>query len=298
MLARIRAAPALEVAARTTALEAHDATLETLRSLPVRRNHLISTFEHCRDQLHSGKAPHTNDINDELAKFTGDLLRSGWPQTVSSGNPGDKVVNAVSEIFSASHSQIMNLETLMSFDDFRDKHGEPQRVQLEACVEDIMSSARAIGVEKFGVHPILDISVASGVAIDQAAAPLLEFSMIELLKNAFGTMMDRYGALEVEDASPVKVYFEGKGTHLQRVLVEDTGAGMDEKAQRGCFQPLVTSLVDDREDPWKYSRTFGARFSGAGLGAFRARLSFLHLGAKDVILSSSPNAGTSIEVLF
>jgi hypothetical protein len=306
MFSRIRGAPSLAAAAERAARDAGRA-LETLGALPVRRGALLSAVEDARRQAlriaRGGEAGggdigiHTEiaALRAELAKFTSELLAAKWTAHAA---PHPKIARAVSGIFAVGHGQLLSLETLADYAACRHPDGALQSVALVDSVDDILSSARALGVEKFGVHPQLDVRVGRGLRFDPAAAPLLEFAMIELLKNAFGAMVERHGALDVEDAPPVKIHLEGASQTLERLLIEDFGTGMDGETQRGCFQPLVTTLVDDREDPWKYSRTFGAKFAGAGLGAFRARLSFLHLGARDVNLRSDAGVGTAIDILF
>ena len=296
MFGRIRAAPSLSSAAGVV-LSANERAVAELRSMPVRRAGLISAFEETGDVLRGGQAAAPDLIRNEMAKFTSELLRSEWPR-FSGTDQNSKVARAVSEVFTISHSQLLCLETLSEYGAFRDNLGELQSVALQEKVEDILSSARALGVEKFGVHPRLDVEVGPELRVDPAAIPLLEFAVIEILKNAFGAMIERYGALDVEDAPPVKIHLSGASQRIQRVLIEDFGTGMDAQVKSTCFRPLATTLVDDRDDPWKYSRTFGAKFAGAGLGAFRARLGFYHFGAEKVSLRTKAGVGTAVEIFF
>ena len=54
--------------------------------------------------------------------------------------------------------------------------------------------------------------------------------------------------------------------------------------------------MEEQDDPWRYSRTFGARFAGAGLGIFKSQIWSDFLGASDFQIYTTSGVGTKIAV--
>ena len=146
---------------------------------------------------------------------------------------------------------------------------------------------------------MVDNNGAAQVLVDLQEIYYIEYCVVELLKNSYGTMIDRYGALDVEEETPIRMTMTvhpEKGWAGLRLI--DTGMGMGEVAVQQCFEPLYTSVKEEQEDPWRYSRTFGARFAGAGLGLFKTQVYMDFLGATGVEVRTDEGVGTRIDVTF
>lgn len=178
-----------------------------------------------------------------------------------------------------------------------------RRLPLRLAVDRVLEDVRAFAVEKFGVAPPVEVVVGDGGATGGGggllpplvAPPLVAYAVAELAKNAFAAHVGRYGATGVDDAPPVRVRLGGD-REWASVQVSDAGGGL-----RGVPPPCVltppfpyfasTAAAPAGEPNYTYSREFGARFSGLGLGLARAALhARLHGGG--LALLSQAGAGT------
>lgn len=136
-------------------------------------------------------------------------------------------------------------------------------------------------------------------SVDRQEIYYIEYCLVELLKNSFGTMIEKYGALDVEEAAPIQLTM-----HVDAVkgwtglTLIDSGMGMNEFETKHSFEPLYTLAQDQQDDSWRYSRNFGARFAGAGLGLFKTQVYLDFLGATNVEITTEERCGTEIAVKF
>ncbi len=80
-----------------------------------------------------------------------------------------------------------------------------QLCDLRATTEFAVRNVRMLAVEKFGVCPEIVISGKMGRV--PGIPSVLEYCLVELLKNSVRGMLDRYGALNVEEAEPIAITF-------------------------------------------------------------------------------------------
>lgn len=97
---------------------------------------------------------------------------------------------------------------------------------MERVVEDISSFSK----EKFGVCPEIQVTGDCQNMSMQVIPPFFEFIAVEVLKNAIKAVIDRYGALDIDDAPPILIHLKentqsgsGRG-HI--ISFQDHGIGM------------------------------------------------------------------------
>jgi hypothetical protein len=353
-------------------------SLKLLQSLPVRQSDLLQSLNQIR--LYAEKNAALNVIeNDENWKalshdlqihttnFTSKLLLQQYsPATVDT-----KYTQSIREIFWHAHSSHLSIETLLSIGDSSvNANHDISQISLEFAIRNIMESANALSIEKYGVVPpiVLDLVVMpcenddddndndttsyqsmtvvelrNALGLDEQTSKAksakgtskeyfkkskliemteesamknvspkfedicvniqeiyyIEYCMVELIKNSFGAMIEKYGALEVEDEKPIKLIMKAHPQNgFAGLTLLDNGIGMSQYDVEHSCEPLFTSAKEEQDDPWRYSRTFGARFAGAGLGLFKTHCYMDFLGAKNLIIMSDNNIGTMIDVKF
>jgi hypothetical protein len=197
----------------------------------------------------------------------------------------------------------------------------PRRgVLLAPLARSTAEDVRAFCVEKFGAAPEVEVEIESAGASAGAGGAraaeralvgvpeLLRFALAELLKNAMRATVERFTAAGADDAPPVRVRLRSD-TAFVHLSVEDAGVGLAGLASLppacggssggfafggGAF-PLF--LADARAPParaevdYKYSREFGAPFSGLGLGLARADV-YARLHGGGLSLSTTPEGRT------
>ena len=154
-------------------------------------------------------------------------------------------------------------------------------LDVGALLREEVGDVRALAVEKFGAAPPVELRVLpQGPCV--GAPALLRHALAELLKNAISAQVAAFSAAGVEDAPPIEVALEaapgGGGGLLLFVAVRNFAGGRAPPPppallrERGPFPYFVTAprAAGDREPSYHYSRDFGARFSGAGVGLPRA----------------------------
>ena len=138
-----------------------------------------------------------------------------------------------------------------------------------------------------------------GCWVDRQEIYYIEYCLVELLKNSYGTMIEKYGALDVEEAAPIQLTMNVDAVKgWTGLTLIDSGMGMNEIQMRHSFEPLYTLAQDQQDDSWRYSRNFGARFAGAGLGLFKTQVYLDFLGATNVEITTEERCGTEIAVKF
>jgi len=203
----------------------------------------------------------------------------------------------------------------------REKFGQSPEVKV-----DLMQSGRAVPSAEAVLVPSL---AGSGLRADArsleearfhpAATALVptgyvHYVMMELLKNAIEASVRRFGALDVDEAPPVLVQVSGSGTHAGFRVVDPGGGCSDVEGamsyflggglSRSCGEMDGSGAgagaggrkKQEGED-WKFSKSFGAAFSGFGVGLPRCRVYSRLLGGSTV-LSSLPGHGCTATVSF
>jgi hypothetical protein len=164
----------------------------------------------------------------------------------------------------ALHSQITKLETdppIITSCVLADLIGN--------CVVDVSAHC----IEKTGATPEFEICELKGsnITLPYAVEGYLYFLVCELLKNCVGSMVKRYGPLQLEDAPPVQVNVT-IGLKGVSIIIEDTGIGATSFQSSKMFDWHHSSERELREPDYKYSRDFGAPLSGFGVGLSKARV--------------------------
>ena len=298
--------------------EASNASLHHLSQLPVRPPGLLSAMrgvcDTCSTIRREGEgtaaAASTNlwsDLRNQIdatsVSFTSSLLLDSYkPFEVEK-----RYRDSVREILWHAHSSCLTLETMSSLieqQEEQEQEQEDQFIPFKYAMDNILASIKALSVEKYGVSPLIAIDVDDG-AVDEVQVHLqeilyMEYCLVELLKNSFGSMIQKYGALDVEDeAPPIQLKMKiTKKNGFHGMMLKDTGMGMSKEELERCCEPLYTLALEQQDDPWRYSRTFGARFAGAGLGTFKSHVNFDFFGAKKIRLESNEGKWTKIEVKF
>jgi hypothetical protein len=304
--------------------KASNASLEHLSQLPVRPPGLLRAMHDvcnaCATLRVDGAPTNStniiwNDLRDQVEAntntFTSSLLLSSFkPFEVE-----EKYRQSVREILWHAHASCLTLETMSSLDQdhHRQDHHQNQQNQqnqfipFEYAISNILDSVKALSVEKYGVSPLVAVEVDAGdedaqsligvVEVHLQEILYMEYCLVELLKNSFGSMISKYGALEVEEETPVVLKIKvSQENGFAGLVVKDTGTGMSREELERCCEPLHTSALEQQDDPWRYSRTFGARFAGAGLGTFKSHVNFDFLGATKMRVESNEGTWTKVEV--
>ena len=298
-------------------------SFEHLQTLPVRPNALLEIL----DQVSNSAASSWVELSKELSKETDNFTAQLIQQQFKPFNVSDSYRRAVREILWHAHAIHLSLESLeslklSSLPRLNSNSKETEKISLRYAVEEILSSAKAFSVEKYGVSPPLTLICAYDgdggeddddddddgekkmmigkdvpVNVELQEVIYLEYVLVELLKNAYGAQIDKYGALDVEDAEPLELCVKMDVVRgFTGLTLVDYGTGMDQVELEQCCEPLHTTVVEEQDDPWRYSRTFGARFAGAGLGIFKSQIWSDFLGASDFQIYTTSGVGTKIAV--
>ena len=110
----------------------------------------------------------------------------------------------------------------------------PLRPFMQRIVEDVSSFSK----EKFGVCPEISISGDLELLI---VPPFVEFVTVEVLKNAIKAVIDRYGALDIDDAPPIEIHLtQGENScnavsGKNCIVFRDHGVGMQKGVADRCL---------------------------------------------------------------
>lgn len=195
----------------------------------------------------------------------------------------------------------------------REKFGQSPEVEV-----DLMQEGRAIPTPEAVHAPSLaglglrtDPRSLEEARFHPAATALVpagyvQYVMMELLKNAIEASVRRFGALDVDEAPPVLVQVSGSATHAGFRVVDPGGGCSDVDGAMSYFLSGAgaggsSSSSQGREkqegEDWKFSKSFGAAFSGMGVGLPRCRVYSKLLGGSTVV-SSLPGHGCTATVTF
>ena len=110
----------------------------------------------------------------------------------------------------------------------------------------------------------------------------------------FSTLF-RYGALEVEEASPILIHLD---CEAKSINVKDVGSGMNSHQLSRLFDAFYTTHKSFQDNPtYQYSRDFGVPFSGAGFGMLKSKV-YLDFHEASIDVQSNLGLGTEINITF
>lgn len=235
------------------------------------------------------------------------------------------------------------------------------KVNLKDCVEEVFMNIGSLSKEKFGVCPSLQLELNfnkeglnststlinnelySDVTEDSfrkdkfhliCLPSVLDFVLVELIKNSVEAVIKKFGALDIEDAdggidgpliqvqlfsripenlklnwntSAIDVYDQGSSNKNQQsfvLVIKDRGEGLHEELENNFDAFYSTSMFrtnqnknNQNEPTWHYSRDFGAPFSGAGFGLLKSKVYIGFHGGK-LILQKNPNGGATAIIIL
>jgi len=183
--------------------------------------------------------------------------------------------------------------------EFHEKSGDASSIlsgfridDVGALIADAASEIAALCVEKNGIAPDTSILVCEQNSKLEAYIPpdIFGFVLQEVLKNAFAATIERYGPLGIEDApSAVVVELQSckvNASALGSISIIDRGKGMS-KDDVLMSQSWLKSSHEDREPNYHYSRDFGVKFKGQGIGLPRS-IAMMDYFGWNASISSSP----------
>eukprot|EP00475_Leptophrys_vorax_P024088 TRINITY_DN33142_c0_g1_i2.p1 TRINITY_DN33142_c0_g1~~TRINITY_DN33142_c0_g1_i2.p1 ORF type:complete len:371 (+),score=91.31 TRINITY_DN33142_c0_g1_i2:99-1211(+) len=203
-----------------------------------------------------------------------------------------------------------------SFDPVFKRYGIVTNVNLQDLVEDAVSHVKSMSITHFGAHPAIAVDSSQfGPETSRflALESQIHYVVMELLKNSIKAMVDRYGSLNLDLESTPGVIIRLSGgqttTGLVGVQVFDQGLGIpkhlrklsgndDDDDDRFALFDFFSSTVQEEPNPtYTYSRHFGPPFSGFGSGlSLSRRYANLHGGSIEI--SSLPGANTVTTAWF
>ena len=260
---------------------------EYLRARNFRRPSILSIFDRLAKigQTECAIPRHDDDIA-QLAQEAKEEIAVELERLVADGRQWGghdalplKYRDAVNAIFEHCYYSQASLDMLVASCSNEPTH--PFLVKscnLKALTEHVAEDMRGLSIEKFGVCPEIVVSSRGERAGTEVAAigPLLQFTCVEIMKNAVQSVIEKYGELEIDglDEPPITVHCsrnEGAGD-AEWVFI-DNGLGLGgTRAGDNCFDALFTTREAAREPNYTYSREFGVPFSGAGVGLFKCRV--------------------------
>ena len=250
--------------------------LVVLRDITERKQVFQRLLEDQKDESVVGVAGGVaHDFNNLLMGMTGPLsmLRRDLPADSDSARHADRVA-ATAENLSRLTGQLLAIA--------RGVHSEPRPTSLRGIVEDNLPLLHGLVGTRFGI----DLHIADSPARVHADRAQLDQVLLNLAQNACEAM-ERSGTLKitVDMVNRPEPFECGRtGSHpagdYVRLLVEDTGQGMDAETQAKIFEPYFSTKADG---------------SGLGLAAILGIVR-RHKGA--ISLESTPGEGTRVEVLF
>ena len=230
-----------------------------------------------------------------------DALRDLSTSVLSSIRAQHDVRDSVDELL----YNCTGMSTIAAYLEYREgRVSSPPVATIDAVdlVRRTVEDVHAHGVEKFGaVAPLVVQSTSSSLEL-LCLPSHMRWVFAELLKNSIAAHDTRYTAAAVDDTAPIVVRCSGESNAV-RISVSDAGGGIvSHTGTRNVFPWIpVTSLPTAPDSSggadWRYSRQFGAAFSGLGVGLPRSRLLCI-FGGGGLSLTSHPGHGTVAEMHF
>lgn len=272
--------------------------LETMQSNSFRRKDLIQTFSQ------SVKTMETIDPNNikEIQKWTEETqsdLSQKFDQFVSDFNPNkalklpfnlNKSINLLCE--QSFHTQVC-LNFLLLDNDNHTEIFQGKNFKIQDCFQRATESVSSLATEKFGNIPHIKFEgETKNFGSEIFFCPsLLQFTVIEILKNSIKAMIDRYGVSEIDKEESINIVF-GDGFFV----IEDTGKGMSEEVKGRLFDAFFTGEEEDQKEiNYFYSGEFGVKFCGAGFGVLKSKV-YLEFHGFGIDVQSREGEGTKFKI--
>lgn len=172
-----------------------------------------------------------------------------------------------------------------------------QKCHLSDVAQDAVRDCTQFCIEKNGAAPEVELQPRGQLRSLEEMPPIVcmpshaYYILVELVKNAMQSHINRYTSVCVEDSPPIQLSIAYEESGWTRLLVEDFGIGMTEQQLEEAAKYLTSSIQEEAEgdpDSCTYSGSFGATFHGLGMGVRMAKLHAQHsFFMGDVTLSSS-----------
>jgi signal transduction histidine kinase len=173
-----------------------------------------------------------------------------------------------------------------------------ENIKISNLLPAVTDNIKAFAIEKFGAVPNITWASCSGDPNDHTVLGFrshIQFVYTELLKNSIGGMLQRYGAIGVDDAPSISISVSST-PNFSMWSIADRGTGIvteDPGVVQAPFRYFHSSSTERRsenESNYHYSREFGAPFSSLGIGLVRASIYAKYYGG-NVQLFNQPGAG-------
>lgn len=187
------------------------------------------------------------------------------------------------------------------------KYGVVQEVNILHIVQETVSHLESMSVSYFGAQPPIKLVFSHDDADSNFRAIAIEsqihFVVMELLKNSVKSLVDRYGALNLDNPEKtpsiiVRLSRSGSSVAFQ---VEDQGGGIPVELRQGkdrlkLFDYFSSTKREDPNPTYTYSRSFGPAFSGHGMGLAQSMNFVKVIHGGNIELASLPGHGTVVVV--
>lgn len=227
----------------------------------VKRYDIISAYEKC---IQSSSNSETNV--DEWIKISYQHINYAHELFVADGIKWNRQLTnnlnlAVTDICRETIFTQLLLDTLS------DNQIESNDIKMNQFCRHVVEDIDALTKEKFGACP--QVYVEGDFTLHNHRLPLIQFCLVEFLKNSILAVIKKYGVLELDDASPIIVRLESDPNQL---ILVDTGIGIDANDLQNCFQAFYTTTPINSNPTYQYSRDFGVPYSGAGFGMLKSQV--------------------------
>ena len=179
-----------------------------------------------------------------------------------------------------------------------------EAVNAEDCsvnLSDVLNRALAdlalLSREKFSVVPPIELG-AVGVGRVWASEGLLHFVVFELLKNAVGATINRYGALDVDDAPPIRIAATqpmGEGGRVE-LTISDAGEGIAADGFERIGSAFHTTFMRPAFLNEGGGASSGVAFSGSGFGTFKSGVFASFIDAEVCVASDGVGRGATVSL--
>lgn len=234
---------------------------QRLEKLRIRRKDLLTTYAKI-----SSKTLYDVDL-EKWRVSSYDLLSASFDSLVADGKKfGGQLSNNLQPVLNEICSRIVH--TLMILQ-LLETEKPFEEINLATDVRRVHNNVSALAREKFGVCPELRIIGSHNILGNPS---LIEYTLVEILKNSIKAVVDRYGALQVDDAEPIIVNISNGA-----LRITDAGIGMEDAVLRHIFDAFYTTQREDKNPSYHYSRDFGVPFNGCGFGLLKSKVSLCNI---------------------
>lgn len=195
---------------------------DTLLSLRLRRHDIIAALDHAIDA--AGRH------GDDFSVVSHSHIKEAFDNFVADGTKwngkglSNNLNGCVNEIAYNCIHTLMLLQLLQSDEMF--KH---VNLSLNPLICNISEDVGALAKEKFSVSP--SVSIEGDFVLTHTVPSLIEYIVVEMLKNSMKSVVDRYGALNLEDIDDaisleLSSSSSGSPTAHYSLSIRDKGMGM------------------------------------------------------------------------